>query len=109
LIGEGAPAYLGRPWRWDRGSRAAVAFIRCNMEPHIRPEGWTPWDLKDKKNTDPASVTRYYEFGTRDMDDQPMDVSQRVPWSHQLSADDAKQYTVENILKGTDNWNPKAK
>ncbi|HWB54123.1 MAG TPA: pectinesterase family protein, partial [Tepidisphaeraceae bacterium] len=24
LTGEGKPTYLGRPWRWDRGSRASV-------------------------------------------------------------------------------------
>ena len=58
LSGEGAPAYLGRPWQWDRGRKAAVAFIRTKMGPHIRPEGWNQWDRPKNPNTDPASNTR---------------------------------------------------
>ena len=38
LTGDGdAQAYLGRPWQWDRGRKAAVAFVRTKMGPHIRP------------------------------------------------------------------------
>jgi pectinesterase len=104
LTGDGAPAYLGRPWQWDRGSNAAVAFIRCKMGPHIRAAGWDPWDRT--RNTNPAANTRYVEFASTDLDGKPLDVSQRVPWSHQLSADEAAKYTVDNILGGEDHWHP---
>lgn len=106
LTGEGDPAYLGRPWQWDRGSNAAVAFIRCKMGPHIRPEGWNPWDLKDKKNEHPETVTRYAEYASTDMDGKPLDVSGRVKWSRQLDEAEASKYTVENVLRGEDNWQP---
>lgn len=106
LTGEGKEALLGRPWQWDRGSNAAVAFIRCKMGPHIKAEGWNPWDLKDKKNEHPETVTRYVEYGSMDMDGKPLDVSGRVTWSKQLSDEEAKVYTVATVLKGEDNWQP---
>jgi pectinesterase len=30
----------------------------------------------------------------------------RVSWSHQLTSAEAKRYTIENILSGSDHWNP---
>lgn len=107
LTGEGQSAFLGRPWQWDRGSNAAVAFIRCKMGPHIKSEGWNPWDLKDKKNEHPETVTRYVEYKSTDLDGKPLDVSGRVKWSKQLTDEEAKDYTLENVLKGDDNWQPK--
>lgn len=103
LTGEGAKALLGRPWQWDRGKKAAVAFIRCKMGPHIGPEGWNPWA---KENVHPEETTRYSEYGSMTLDGQPLDVSKRVPWAHQLSADEAKEYTVTNVLGGKDHWDP---
>jgi len=108
LTGEGAPAYLGRPWQWDRGRKAMVAFVRTKMGPHIRPEGWNQWDRPNSPNTQPAQNTRYFEFASTDLDGNPLDVSQRVAWSHQMSAEEAKQFTVANVLRGNDNWNPQS-
>jgi pectinesterase len=107
LSGDAAPTYLGRPWQWDRGSNAAVAFIRTKIGSHIRAEGWNQWDRPDKPNTHPESVTRYSEFGSMDLDGKPLDVSGRVKWSRQLTADEAAKYTVANVLGG-DGWNPSA-
>lgn len=106
LTGEGETAYLGRPWQWDRGRRASVTFIRSKVGPHIRPEGWNPWHLKDKQNTDPAAVTRYAEFGSTDLTGKPLDVSGRVPWAKQLTAEEAAGITPATVLAGTDGWNP---
>src|SRR4051812_16535713 len=89
LTGEGVPAFLGRPWQWDRGRKPSVTFIRTKMGPHIKPEGWNPWNLKDKPNEHPEENTRYAEFASSDLDGKPLDVSSRVPWSKQLSADEA--------------------
>jgi len=102
------PTYLGRPWQWDRGRRAAVAFIRCKMGPHIRAEGWNPWDRPNNKNVHPEETTRYSEFGSTDLAGKPLDLSKRVRWAHQLTADEAAQYTIETVLGGDDHWQPAA-
>jgi len=86
--------YLGRPWR----SFGATAFIDCQMGPHIRPEGWFNW-----KNPANEKTARYAEF---DSSGPGGDVSKRVVWARQLAAGDASQYTVANILKGSDGWMP---
>lgn len=106
LTGEGEKAWLGRPWQWDRGSSAAVAFIRCRMGPHLRAEGWNPWHLKDKQNEKPETVTRYVEHGSTDLDGKPLDVSGRVAWSKQLTEAEAKRFTIETVLAGEDHWIP---
>lgn len=106
LTGEGKPAYLGRPWQWDRGRRAAVIFLRTKIGPHIHPEGWNPWHLKDRKNEDPASVTRYYEHASTDLHGNPLDLSQRVPWAKSLTPEQAQSLTPQSVLSSPDNWNP---
>jgi pectinesterase len=108
LTGEGAPAWLGRPWQWDRGRKASVTFIRTKMGPHVRPPGWDPWNRQDNPNTRPAETTRYAEFASKDLEGRPLDVSQRVPWSRQLTMEEAARYTVETILAGSDGWDPRA-
>lgn len=101
------PTYLGRPWQWDRGRVASVTFIRTAMGEHIRPEGWNQWDRPNNPNTTPEKNTRYAEFASTDLPGKPLDVSQRVAWSKQLTEDEAQQFTVENVLGGADHWNPK--
>jgi pectinesterase len=108
LTGDETPTFLGRPWQWDRGSKAAVAFIRCKIGPHIRAEGWNKWDLKDKPNLNPVDNTRYSEFGSMTLDGKPLDISSRADWSHQLAPEVAARYTVANILGGEDHWDPAA-
>jgi pectinesterase len=90
--------YLGRPWR----SYAKTVFIRCEMGNHIVPEGWDPWKgdamFPDKEKT--AFYAEYQNKGagaTR---------AGRVAWSKQLTAGEAKSYTIKNILGGNDHWNP---
>ncbi|WP_428940200.1 pectinesterase family protein [Fontivita pretiosa] len=94
LTGEGEAAYLGRPWRpW-----AAVAFIRCHLGGHIRPEGWHNWGKPENEKT-----ARYVEYANSG---PGADSSRRVPWSRQLSHEEAARYTLQNILGGTDGWDP---
>jgi pectinesterase len=81
-----AKAYLGRPWR----DFAKVVFIKCELGSHIQPAGWSNWQgtARDK--------TAYYaEYGNTG---PGAGVSQRVPWSHQLSKKEAAKYTLKNIL-----------
>ncbi len=86
--------YLGRPWR----AHAAVLFMHCNLGSHILPVGWHNWgDVKRE------ATSRYAEYKNTGAG---ADVSQRVAWAHQLSDDEVKKYTIENVMKGCDGWNP---
>lgn len=99
-----AQTYLGRPWR----PYGNVAFLNCQMGDHIRPAGWNNWDNAENEKT-----ARYAEYNSRTLDEtrpggtvvtgQPVDVSRRVPWAKQLTAEEAAPYTLTNILGG---WNP---
>lgn len=78
--------YLGRPWR----PHAKTVLIDCLLGKHICAEGWKEWSNAEEKST-----TYYAEYkntgpgaGTAD----------RVGWSHQLSEEEAADYTVQNIL-----------
>ena len=97
LIGGGespAPTYLGRPWR----PFASVTFVDCEMGDHIRPEGWHNWGKESNEKT-----ARYREYKCTG---PGADRSQRAPWTRELSDEEARKYTIENILKGDDNWDP---
>lgn len=71
--------YLGRPWR----THAQTVFIRCQMGPHIRPEGWHNWS-----NPDAETLSLYGEYKNVG---PGADTSKRAPWSHQLTEQQAQQ------------------
>ena len=83
--------YLGRPWR----PNAKVVFIDCELGKHIRPEGWHNWGKVENEAT--AYYAEYNNKGEGAATDK------RVPWSHVLTDNEAKEYTMENILKS---WKP---
>ena len=89
-----AKAYLGRPWR----STASVAFLNCEVGAHIRVEGWHNWGNPTNEIT-----ARYAEYNSTGAGANP---AARVKWAKQLTDAEVKDYTVENILKGSDNWSP---
>lgn len=82
---------LGRPW----SPTASVAYINCWMGRHIIPGGWNNW-----RNPANEATARYAEYnssgpgGNRDG---------RVTWARQLSDDEARLYTLANILG---EWHP---
>lgn len=78
--------YLGRPWR----PFAKTVFIDCYIDKQINPVGWHNWNKPDAEKT-----TFYAEYGSTG---PGADVSQRVKWSHILTAEQAAQYTKEQIL-----------
>ncbi|OUJ73014.1 pectinesterase family protein [Hymenobacter crusticola] len=89
-----APAgsfYLGRPWR----PYAKTVYLNCDLGPHIKPEGWDHWGNENNKKT-----AYYAEYQNKGKGFQP---KQRVPWSHQLTDQEAKEYTRDKVLR---NWNP---
>ena len=68
------------------------------MGDHIKPQGWDNWRKPENEKT-----ARYAEYKSRGPGANP---EQRAPWSKQISDAEAAQYTVENILGGSDHWNP---
>ncbi|MFC0877840.1 pectinesterase family protein [Saccharicrinis sp. FJH2] len=78
--------YLGRPWR----PYGKSVFIECELSDIIKPEGWNNWGSKEKEKT--AYFAEYNNTG------KGANPKERVGWSHQLSNDEALNYTNENIL-----------
>jgi pectinesterase len=90
----GRKVYLGRPWRLY----AYTAFINCEMGDHIRPEGWHNWSKPEAEKT-----ARYFEHNSSG---PGANSAARVPWSHQMTREEASALTVKGILKGDDGWDP---
>jgi pectinesterase len=89
-----APAesfYLGRPWR----PFAKTVFIYCDIDKQVRPEGWNNWSNAANERT-----TYYAEYKNTGAGSA---TAKRVSWSHQLTHEEARDYTLTNILSG---WNP---
>ena len=99
LTGDGNKALLGRPWR----AFAAVALLNCEMGDHIKPEGWQHWN--DMTEGHDGKTSRYSEYKSTGPGANP---EKRVDWSHQLTDDEAKKYTIDAILGGDDHWDPTA-
>ena len=83
---EAKKVYLGRPWR----DYAKTVFVNCELGAHIVPAGWSNWSGTQRDKT-----AFYAEYGNSG---PGADISQRVPWSHQLTKKEARKYTVKNIL-----------
>jgi pectinesterase len=82
---------LGRPWR----PFAKTVFIKCEMGKHIKPIGWDNWGKTTNEKT-----AYYAEYKSKGKGADPRN---RLPWSHQLTEAEARQYTVAHILG---NWKP---
>ena len=82
---------LGRPWR----PYAHVMYMNCFIGEHIIPEGWSNWN-----NTDNYKTTRYAEYKNYGPSSDP---AKRIEWGRQLTDEEAKKYTIVNVLNG---WNP---
>ena len=78
--------FLGRPWR----PYSRVVYIRTEMGPQIAPVGWDNW-----RNQENEKTAYYAEYESRGPGAAP---AQRAGWSRQLTAKEAKRYTVENVL-----------
>jgi pectinesterase len=78
--------FLGRPWR----PYAKTVFVGTEMGAPIAAVGWDNW-----RNPENEKTAYYAEYGSRG---PGAAADKRASWSHQLSAKEAKQYTIENIL-----------
>lgn len=97
--------YLGRPWGWTQaGGDASTVLINTKMTPAIADVGWLNWNTNEllignnKNGGNPAKDSRYAEYNSMDLSSNPLDVSQRLYWSHQLTAGQATAYTVSNLF-----------
>lgn len=90
--------YLGRPWR----PYARTVYLHCELGSHILPEGWNPWK-GDTMFPDKEKTAYYAEYGSTGPGSF---IRNRVSWSKQLTAGEAKRYTLQHILGGNDNWVP---
>lgn len=88
--------YLGRPWQ----PYSRAVFINTKISSVVHPAGWQTWSGNNH-------LTSYFaEYQSMDLEGEPIDVSQRVAWSHQLTASEVGQFSKENWLAGSDGWNP---
>jgi pectinesterase len=86
--------FLGRPWR----PNAKVVFINTDMGAHIAAAGWNNWNNPENEKT-----VLYAEYKSKG---QGANANGRVKWAKQLTADEAKKYTLENIFAGKVAWVP---
>ncbi|MBQ7510953.1 MAG: pectin esterase [Prevotella sp.] len=86
--------YLGRPWR-DYGY---TLFMHCTLPKEIRPEGWHHWQ-KEREQT-----ARYLEF---ENNGPGAATSSRAAWSRQLTEEEAKAVTLENVFRRNDVFQPR--
>ncbi|RZK42732.1 MAG: pectin esterase [Hymenobacter sp.] len=87
--------YLGRPWR----PNAQVVYVQCDLGRHIVPAGWENW--RNPENEKTAYYAEYHSTGPG------ANPAGRVPWSHQLTAKEAKRYTLKQVFGGREAWLPK--
>jgi len=92
--------YLGRPWQ----PVPRIYYINTRMELLPADAGWTSMGTME---------THFYEYGSTDRDGNLLDLSVRrnSPTSTNtyvptITADEAKRFTVINVLGGTDGWLP---
>lgn len=89
--------HLGRPWR----AYAMTLFMNCYLPKGIKAEGWHNWSNAENEKT-----ARYMEYNNRG---EGASTSGRVNWVKILNKQQAAEYTVENVFKGCDSWNPVTK
>lgn len=80
---------LGRPWR----EFAKTVYLSCKLGAHIHPSGWNDWGK-------PHGHFFYGEYRSYGPGAGP---AARADFSHQLTEEEAAEYTMENVLN---DWKP---
>jgi pectinesterase len=86
--------FLGRPWR----PYSRVVYINTELPADLNPAGWNNWNNPANEKT-----AWYAEFGNKG---PGANFTARVPWSHQLTPEQANQFLPQNFLRGADHWDP---
>src|SRR5215210_4794954 len=77
-----------------------VVFINTLMDAHIRPD---PWRFDNPTNAVTAANypnIRFWEYNSKDLNGNPVDVSQRAAISRQLTAAEAAQWSAPSFVLG---------
>ena len=90
---ETGACYLGRPWR----EYAATAFLACDMDECVSPQGFCDWESPFRPVTD-----RLCEYASTGAGAQ----GKRHAAMGQLDDEQVKRYTVQAVLGGADGWQP---
>jgi pectin methylesterase-like acyl-CoA thioesterase len=101
--------WLGRPWH----NQPKTVFINLQTYINIPAKGWY--------NTMGGLPALWAEYNTVDKDGNPVDLSQRESYyyymngdekvekygvKNTLTAEEAAEYTLKNVMGGDDNWQP---
>ncbi|WP_163707760.1 pectinesterase family protein [Mangrovibacterium lignilyticum] len=93
--------FLGRPWR----PYSNVVYLNCDLGAQIKPEGWNNWGKASNEET--AFYAEYNSTGPGS------NTTDRAGWSHQLTDEQAQQYSLKNIFSAesvspafADDWMP---
>ncbi|WP_063690819.1 pectinesterase family protein [Bradyrhizobium stylosanthis] len=87
---------LGRPWR----SYATVIFLSTRMNAPVIAEGWSEWD---RAKTNRLKTAYYAEYQSTGIGANPKG---REPYSHQLTDQEAKQWSLKAFFADDTNWLP---
>ena len=107
--------YLARTDKNTPAPASQVAYIDCTMGPHIAPAGWlidgytrpvADADVPDGGRIWTLTGLRFAEYHSVDPSGAPIDVSQRIPESTQLS--DAEAAQLRDVTYVFGGWDPKA-
>lgn len=77
-----------------------AVYIDTKMGSHINPAGW----LLNNADCSAATHVQFWEYGSTDLAGQPVDTSQRLACSRQLSAAEAAQWSDPAFVLG--GWVP---
>jgi pectin methylesterase-like acyl-CoA thioesterase len=80
-----------------------VAYVGCKMGPAVDAKGWEITPV----GTTATSGIRFWEYGTRSLDDEPVDLSKRQPAARKLSKSEAAKMRDKKFVLG--GWDPEAK
>ncbi|XP_062186753.1 pectinesterase QRT1-like [Phragmites australis] len=87
LTGSGM-LYLGRAW----GRYARVVYSYCDLSGIVVPQGWSDWGDRSR--------TRTVLFGEYSCKGPGASTRQRVPWSRELSYEEARPFLGRSFING---------
>lgn len=83
-----------------------VAFVNCQMDKHIAPEGWWLNPIPNPAKTAAPATGGWREFGSTDLDGKPLDLSKRVANAKTMTAAEVEPYLTRYMVFSTIGWNP---
>jgi pectin methylesterase-like acyl-CoA thioesterase len=94
-----ASVVLGRTAVW-RFTHSQTVFIDTKMDAHVAPVGWQI----DPDDCAQAQTAEFWEYGSTDLAGNPIDTSQRLACSRQLTPEEAERWRDPAFVLG--GWNP---